>query len=60
MLSHNNDTGAHVWNYNTVYHYTIGLPTSAQPIEFGNIGVSGWYDPQEVTLPVTADEGNNN
>ena len=60
VLSHNNDTGAHVWNYNTVYHYTIGLPTSAQPIEFGNIGVSGWYDPQEVTLPVTADEGNNN
>ncbi|MBQ4519880.1 MAG: fimbrillin family protein [Bacteroidaceae bacterium] len=31
-----------MWKANTVYNYTIGLPTSAAPIQFGTIGVSTW------------------
>ena len=30
------------WAPGMAYQYTIGLPSSAQPIEFGTIGVNGW------------------
>ena len=41
ILVDNNDGK---WKEGTYYKYTISLPTSAKPIEFGQIGVGGWTE----------------
>lgn len=39
-----------MWKANTVYNYTIGLPTSAAPIQFGTIDVSTWGTTEDIEL----------
>lgn len=46
------------WKNGTYYHYTISLPTSAKPIEFGSIGVTGWADAIGIQLN-PGDNGTN-
>lgn len=46
------------WKNGTYYHYTISLPTSAKPIEFGSIGVTGWAEAIGIQLN-PGDNGTN-
>lgn len=47
-----------IWAPNTVYDYTISLPTAAKPIEFGSVEVSDWGDATVIELNPN-DSGSN-
>ena len=46
-----------VWAANTYYNYIISLPTSATPIEFGNVTVGDWTTGTPIELNPTGSVG---